>query len=110
VTTTYKSSAWADKVTFEQQWAGRTFVDTKALSVVNLLRAAMIAEETNLIFGQTNGSASIPEQAPGVTATPAPPTLASGAAAGSLSGPLWVQPTNPTRIGAGGVSSGPRPL
>ena len=35
VTATYRSFALGDTVTFEQQWAGRGFLDTKALAVVD---------------------------------------------------------------------------
>lgn len=79
VTATYKSFALGDTVTFEAQWAGVGFTDVKALSVVNLLRATMIAEENAMLFGQVNGSANATEQAPGaVGAAPAPTAADSG--------------------------------
>lgn len=60
----YKSMALADTVSFESVWSGRTFMDVKALAVTNLLRATMIQEENNMLFGQNTVSASN-QQAPG---------------------------------------------
>ena len=83
-TATYKSFALGDKVTFEGQWSGVGFVDAKALAAVNLLRAAMIAEETAILFGQRNGSVNSTEQGPGAVGTPSTLTssqvVCSGAA------------------------------
>lgn len=86
ITATYKTMALADKVTFEQQWAGAGFLDSKAFAVVNLLRAMMIQEETNILFGQAAGAANATEQAPG--ALGAAPNLAAAqvSAGGSGSG------------------------
>lgn len=74
ITATYRTMALADFVTFESQWAGAGFLDSKATAVVNLLRAMMIQEEANLLFGQ-NSAASATEQAPG--AVGAAPTITS---------------------------------
>lgn len=60
----YKSMGLADTVSFEAQWSGRTFMDVKALAVMNLLRATMIVEENNILFGQNTAAASN-QQAPG---------------------------------------------
>lgn len=49
----YKIQALKNKVTFESQYWGAGQVDAKALAVANLLRAFMIQEEDNLLFGNT---------------------------------------------------------
>lgn len=79
----YKSMALADSVSFESTWAGRTLMDIKALAVMNLLRAMMIQEENNILFGQ-NTVAAANQQAPGAVGTPAAPTLAAGGADGNF--------------------------
>ena len=84
ITATYKSFALGDTVTFESEWAGVGFTDVKALAVTNLLRAAMIAEENAMLFGQVNGSANTTEQAPG--AAGAAPNLATTNVVGSATG------------------------
>src|SRR5574343_307976 len=79
-TATYKTFALGDKVTFESQWAGVGFTDVKALAVTNLLRAAMIAEENAILFGQRNGEGETHEQRPGAIGTPTAPTAVDGGA------------------------------
>jgi hypothetical protein len=76
IVSAYKSMALADSVSFESTWQGRTFMDIKALAVMNLLRAMMIQEENNLLFGQ-NSVAAANQQAPGAVGTPAAPGLAA---------------------------------
>lgn len=79
-TATYKTFALGDKVTFESQWAGIGFTDVKAQAVTNLLRAAMIAEENAILFGQRNGSPDTTEQSPGAIGTPTAPTATDAGA------------------------------
>ncbi len=78
MTATYRSMALADFVTFEQQWGGNGFLDTKGTAVVNLLRSLMITEDYNILFGQ-NSTAASGEQAPG--AVGAAPTITSAVSA-----------------------------
>ncbi len=100
ITATYKSFALGDKVTFESQWSGVGFTDVKALAVTNLLRAAMIAEENAIIFGQSNGAANATEQAPGAAGQSPQPTLAATGADGSISfGTYYIKQTVVTGMG-----------
>ena len=79
----YKSMALADKVTFESQWAATGYQDLKSLAVTNLLRAMMIQEENNLLFGQ-NTTAASNQQAPGSVGNCANPTLTTSTSGGSI--------------------------
>ena len=66
----YRSIKLATAVSFEQQWAGQGFIDSKATAVVNLLRQFMIQEELALLFGQ-NSTAAANQFAGGAVGTPA---------------------------------------
>lgn len=73
-TAAFKGIGLEDYVTFESDYAGRTFDDVKALAVAALLESLMIAEEQLLLGGNTS-------VALGTTPTP---TLAASASGGSL--------------------------
>lgn len=77
LTQPYKSLAIADSVSFESVWAGRTFMDLKALAVSNLLRAMMVLEENAILFGQ-NATSAANQQSPGDPTCPAPIVAAAG--------------------------------
>lgn len=79
----YRTMALGDGVTFEQQWAGQGFIDSKSLAVATLLRAMMIAEENAILFGQ-NTLAATNQQAPGALGTTATPTVAGSGTGGSI--------------------------
>ena len=75
----YRSLKEATGISFEQQWAGQGFIDSKATGVVNLLRQFMINEEFSALFG-VNSSAATNQFGPGAVGTPAALSLAAGAA------------------------------
>lgn len=86
----YKSIKEAAGVSFEQQWAGEGFIDSKSTAVVNLLRQFMIMEELAISFG-LNSAAASNQFGPGAVGTPGAATLASvaaptGVTAGNLAG------------------------
>jgi len=54
----YRSMKLAVGVSFEQQWVGQGFIDSKATAVVNLLRQFMIQEEISMLFGLQSVAAS----------------------------------------------------
>lgn len=87
ITAVYRSMALADKVTFESQWAGQGFGDIKSLAVTNLLRATMIQEENNILFGQNSTAATSTQQSPGAVGAAAtlatPTTLTTGGTIGA---------------------------
>lgn len=105
VNAVYRSIALADKVTYEQEWEGKPYVDSRALAVANLLRATMIAEESNILFAQNNvGSAT--QQAPGAVGTTPTPTLTPVASGGTLAaGSVYVKAVGFTGMGAAIVSA-----
>jgi hypothetical protein len=107
VTAVYKSQAWGDKVTFESQWAGQGFMDHKAMAVTNLLRAALIAEENAILFGQLNGSATPSAHAPGAVGAPSNPTLAVAGTDGLITAATyWIRQTVLTGMGESLPSTG----
>lgn len=79
----YRTLALGDGVTFEQQWAGQGYIDSKAKAVATLLRAMMIVEEDACLFGQ-NTTQATNQQAPGALGTTATPTVATSASGGSI--------------------------
>lgn len=92
----YRSMALATQVTFEQEWAGRGFVNSKALAVANLLRAFMLQEELAILFAQ-NTTAATNQQAPGVVGQlPAPTLSASGSGSSFAAGTVYVVVTGVT--------------
>jgi hypothetical protein len=95
----YKTISQADKVTFEQQWAGASFIDSKATAVANLLRSVMITEEKDILFGQNTVAASN-QQAPGaVGACPIPTLAASGTGSSLAAGTVHVKIVAHTGVG-----------
>lgn len=72
----YRSLKEATGISFEQQWAGQGFIDSKATGVVNLLRQFMINEEFSALFGLNSASATN-QFGPGAVGTPGAATLAS---------------------------------
>lgn len=72
----YRSLKEATGISFEQQWAGQGFIDSKATGVVNLLRQFMIQEEIASLYG-LNSSAATNQFGPGAVGTPAAATLAT---------------------------------
>jgi hypothetical protein len=100
VTAKYASMALADKVTYEQEWEGKPYVESRALAVANLLRAVMIAEENNILWAQNDvGSAS--QQAPGaVGKTPAPSAVAGGSGSSLTAGTIYIKAVAFTGMGA----------
>lgn len=103
----YKSMGLADTVSFEAQWSGRTFMDVKALAVMNLLRATMIAEENNILFGQ-NTVAAANQQAPGAVGNAAAPTAADsgGTTSNFATATYYVFQTDITGMGESLPSTG----
>ncbi|EPZ47641.1 hypothetical protein [Alicyclobacillus acidoterrestris] len=95
----YASMALADKVTYEQEWEGQPYVQSRALAVANLLRATMIAEERNILYAQnTVGSAN--SNAPGAVGTsPSPTVVTSGSGSGLSAGNVYVQVVAFTAMG-----------
>lgn len=86
----YRSIKEATGVSFEQQWAGQGYIDSKSTAVVNLLRQFMINEELAILYG-INSSAATNQFGPGAVGTPGAGTLASvappsGVTAGNLAG------------------------
>lgn len=100
VNAVYRSMALADKVTYEQEWEGKPYVESRALAVANLLRATMIAEEGNILFAQnTSGGAS--QQAPGAVGTTPTPIVAAGGTGSNLAaGTVYVKAVAYTGMGA----------
>jgi hypothetical protein len=96
----YRTISQADKVTFEQQWAGRDFIDSKATAVANLLRSVMITEEKAILFGQ-NTVAATNQQAPGAIGVCPQPTVTATTNANSTlpAGTLHVKVTAHTGMG-----------
>lgn len=74
LTAAYKGLGLEDYVTYEADYASRTFEDVKALAVMNLLSALMIAEEAVIVGG--NASTAL-----GTTPTP---TVANSATGGTI--------------------------
>jgi len=72
----YRSLKEATGISFEQQWAGQGFIDSKSTGVVNLLRQFMIQEEFAILYG-LNTSAATNQFGPGAVGTPAAASLAS---------------------------------
>lgn len=96
----YKSFGLGDGVTFEQQWAGAGFVDSKALAVATLLRATMIAEEDAILYGQHTVAAEN-AQAPGALGTTATPTCVGATSGGNIAdGTYYVVTVAHTGMGA----------
>jgi hypothetical protein len=94
----YRTISQAEKVTFEQQWAGQSFIDSKATAVANLLRSVMIIEEKAILFGQNTVSATN-QQAPGAVGK-CPLPSATPVSGGSLAaGTLHVKITAHTGMG-----------
>src|SRR2546430_11680076 len=56
----------ADSVTFQAEWAGRSFEDVKARAVERLLKAVMIEEEKVMVGGRASAALTTPD-APTVT-------------------------------------------
>lgn len=79
----YRTLSQQDRVSFEQQWAGLDFIDSKATAVANLLRSVMITEEKAILFGQ-NTTAASNQQAPGTVGTTPVATLSQSATGGSI--------------------------
>lgn len=76
-TAAYRGIGLEDNVTFEADYAGRTFEDIKAEAVRDLLSAMMIAEEIILLGGDTSLGL-------GVTPTPTLSASATGGTIGSI--------------------------
>jgi hypothetical protein len=86
----YRSIKEATGISFEQQWAGQGYIDSKSTAVVNLLRQFMINEELAILYG-INSSAASNQFGPGAVGTPAAATIATaalptGVTAGNLAG------------------------
>ncbi len=79
----YRSMALATQITFEQEWAGRGFVNSKAEAVANLLRAFMLQEELGILFAQ-NSNAAANQQAPGAVGQLPAPTLTVSNTGGTI--------------------------
>ncbi len=95
----YRTMSQGDRVTFEQQWAGAGFIDSKATAVANLLRSIMITEEKNILFGQNTVSATN-QQAPGAVGTCPAPTITASATGGAIGAvTVYVQITARTGMG-----------
>ena len=88
---TYKAFGMEDYVTFEADYASRTFDDVKALAVEGLLNAVMIGEEHLIIGGNTS-------LALGTTATPS--LVASGTGSSLTNVAYTVQAVALTHRGA----------
>ena len=107
VVSVYRSMALADKVTYEQQWGSAGFVDSKSVAVTNLLRAMMIQEENNILFGQ-NTAAAANQQAPGAAGNAPQPGVSAGGSGGSIAAATYyVKQTVITGIGESLSSSTP---
>lgn len=83
ITVNYRSLKVAGALSFEQQWAGQGYIDSKATEVVNVLRQLMVMEEQALLFGCNSTAAAATQFGPGAVGTPASPTLAAVAAGGT---------------------------
>ena len=68
-TATYKGLGLEDAVTFEADYAAQNFDDVKALAVLGLLRALMIAEEKVILYGQPEFQINVGNACPTPTAT-----------------------------------------
>lgn len=78
-TAAYKGLGLEDNVTFESDYAGRTFDDVKALAVAALLESVMVGEEIQILGGNTS-------LALGTTPTPTTATATTG---GTLAAQTW---------------------
>jgi len=105
LTAAYKGLGLEDYVTYEAEYAGRTFEDAKALAVMNLLSALMIAEESVIIGG--NASTGL-----GTTPTP---TVANSGTGGTIAAAtydviavaLTTEGWTNSAVGVSGVPVGP---
>lgn len=77
---TYAGLGLEDNVTFEAEYAGRTFEDAKALAVMDLLSALMLQEEMIVLGG--NSSTGL--------GTPTTPTLATSTTGGAIATGLTI--------------------
>lgn len=68
-TASYKGLGLEDAVTFEADYAAQNFDDVKALAVLGLLRALMIAEEKVMLYGQPEFQINAGNACPTPTAT-----------------------------------------
>jgi hypothetical protein len=106
----YRSLKEATGISFEQQWAGQGYIDSKSTAVVNLLRQFMINEELAILYG-INSTAASTQFGPGAVGTPAAATLASvaaptGVTAGNLaSATAFVQYSAVTGMGESKAST-----
>jgi len=98
----------SDPVTYEQLWAGQGKagdfdIDSRALSVANLLKALMNAEEKLIMFGlgpasQITTSGGDSWTFGGLVGTPSSPTLTAGTS-GTMTGTVYVKQTVVTGMG-----------
>jgi hypothetical protein len=82
ITSIYRALKVAGGVSFEQQWAGAQFIDSKAIEVVNTLRQLMVMEELAMLFGCNSTAAASTQFGPGAVGTLGAATLTDVAANG----------------------------
>jgi hypothetical protein len=80
----YRSLKQAAAVSFEQQWEGQGYIDTKSAAAVNLLRQFMINEERAILFAGNSSSALTTQFAGGAAGVATSPTVTVAGSAGSI--------------------------
>ena len=102
----YRSMKQAAAVSFEQQWEGQGYIDTKATAVVNLLRQFMINEERALLFGLNSGAALTTQFSAGAVGVAAAlPTIVDVAPGAStvVNGVTYTAPSANSSLGTGNL-------
>jgi hypothetical protein len=91
----FKTISKGDNVSFQAQWAGRSFIDNKAEAVQRLLATVMQLEERAICFGRTTALGSVTT-----------PTVANAASGGTIGAATYNVIARPlTMRGTGSLTS-----